>query len=56
MYHKMEKMVGTYKFSTWEKTKHELYPLSMAITLVLMGPKWAPSIIKELKIVLTPSW
>lgn len=26
MYHKMQYMVGTYKFSMWEKAKHELYP------------------------------
>ena len=47
MYHKMQKMVGTYKFSTWEQAKHELYPSFMAITLVPMGPKWAPSTLKD---------
>ena len=35
----MQKMVGTYKFNMWAKAEHELYPLSMAITLLPMGPK-----------------
>jgi len=54
MCHKMQKMGGTYKFSMWSKAKYELYPLSMAITLVPMGPRWVPSIIKEPMIVTTP--
>lgn len=54
MYHKIQKMVVTYKFSTWEKAKNELYLLPMAITLVPMGPRRAPSIIKEPMIVPTP--
>lgn len=37
MYHKIKKKVETYKFGTWEKVKHELYPLFMDSTLVLIG-------------------
>ena len=47
MYHKMQKMVKTYKFSTWEKAKHEFYPLYMSFTLVPMGLDEPPTSLRN---------
>ena len=42
MYHKMQKMVRTYKFSTWAKGKHELYRLSLWSSPWFLRPLWVP--------------
>lgn len=40
MYHKMQKMVGTYKFSTWVKANHELcYTLFVKVPRKQIMPK-----------------
>ena len=42
MYLKMQKIVGTYKFNTWQNPYMGFTPIIMAITLVPRAPHIGP--------------